>query len=389
MNKRLAILGSTGSIGTQTLNIVRAFPDKFSVEVLTAQHQADLLIQQAAEFRPNAVVIGEEALYSTVNDALSPLDIKVFAGQKSIASIVEMSSIDLVVVALVGYAGLMPTHNALQHGKPVALANKETLVVAGERITALAAAKKLPILPIDSEHSAIFQCLQGEFHNPIDKLILTASGGPFFGKKAQELEHIRPEEALRHPKWKMGAKVTIDSATLMNNGLEMMEAHWLFQVPPKDIEVVVHPQSIVHSMVQFADHSVKAQLGMPDMELPIAYALSYPLRLPVDLPELSFKDLRSLTFSEPDTGTFRCLALAYRMMEQGGSAPCSMNAANEEAVAAFLRGDIQFLHISDVIEKTLEKASFERHPDMPDFVRLDEEARIIAKELIMQLKKRQ
>lgn len=389
MNKRLAILGSTGSIGTQTLNIVRAFPDKFSVEVLTAQHQADLLIQQAAEFRPNAVVIGEEALYSTVNDALSPLDIKVFAGQKSIASIVEMSSIDLVVVALVGYAGLMPTHNALQHGKPVALANKETLVVAGERITALAAAKKLPILPIDSEHSAIFQCLQGEFHNPIDKLILTASGGPFFGKKAQELEHIRPEEALRHPKWKMGAKVTIDSATLMNKGLEMMEAHWLFQVPPKDIEVVVHPQSIVHSMVQFADHSVKAQLGMPDMELPIAYALSYPLRLPVDLPELSFKDLRSLTFSEPDTGTFRCLALAYRMMEQGGSAPCSMNAANEEAVAAFLRGDIQFLHISDVIEKTLEKASFERHPDMPDFVRLDEEARIIAKELIMQLKKRQ
>ena len=371
------------------MNIVRAFPDKFSVEVLTAQHQADLLIQQAAEFRPNAVVIGEEALYSTVNDALSPLDIKVFAGQKSIASIVEMSSIDLVVVALVGYAGLMPTHNALQHGKPVALANKETLVVAGERITALAAAKKLPILPIDSEHSAIFQCLQGEFHNPIDKLILTASGGPFFGKKAQELEHIRPEEALRHPKWKMGAKVTIDSATLMNKGLEMMEAHWLFQVPPKDIEVVVHPQSIVHSMVQFADHSVKAQLGMPDMELPIAYALSYPLRLPVDLPELSFKDLRSLTFSEPDTGTFRCLALAYRMMEQGGSAPCSMNAANEEAVAAFLRGDIQFLHISDVIEKTLEKASFERHPDMPDFVRLDEEARIIAKELIMQLKKRQ
>lgn len=389
MKKRLAILGSTGSIGTQTLNIVRAFPEHFSVEVLTAQHQADLLIQQATEFRPNAVVIGEDSLYAKVNDALSPLDIKVFAGAESIAQIVGMSSIDLVVVALVGYAGLMPTYQALLHDKPVALANKETLVVAGERITTLAAEKKLPILPIDSEHSAIFQCLQGEFHNPVDKLILTASGGPFLGKKAQELEHIRPEEALRHPKWKMGVKVTIDSATLMNKGLEMMEAHWLFQVAPKDIEVVVHPQSIVHSMVQFADHSVKAQLGVPDMGLPIAYALSYPLRLTVAIPELSFKELQSLTFSEPDTATFRCLDIAYRVMERGGSSPCSMNAANEEAVAAFLRGDIQFLQISDVIENTLEKVSFGQHPDIRDFVCLDEEARIRAKELIMHLKKKQ
>lgn len=387
MKKHIAVLGSTGSIGTQTLDVVRRFPDDFAIEVLTAQNNADLLIQQALEFQPNAVVIGNSGLYSMVNEALSSSDIKVFAGSESIEQIVEMSSIELVVVALVGYSGLRPTYRALQCGKPIALANKETLVVAGEVITRLAAEKQLPIFPVDSEHSAIFQCLQGEFHNPVEKIILTASGGPFFGKKAEELKDMGPEQALRHPKWKMGNKVTIDSATLMNKGLEMMEAHWLFQVPPKDIEIVVHPQSIVHSMVQYADRSVKAQLATPDMRLPIAYALSYPKRLPLPLPELSFRELQSLTFYEPDMETFRCLGIAYKAMEKGGSWPCSMNAANEIAVEAFLQGQIRFLQIPDVLEETLSKASFEPHPDMDAFMRLNEESRTIASETIKKIRK--
>lgn len=387
MKKHLAVLGSTGSIGTQTLDIVRRFPDDFAVEVLTAQNNAELLVRQALEFQPNTVVIGNKDLYAQVNEALSAEDIKVFAGSESIEQVVEMSSIDLVVVALVGYSGLRPTYRALQCGKPIALANKETLVVAGEVITRLAAEKHLPIFPVDSEHSAIFQCLQGEFHNPVEKIILTASGGPFFGKKTEELKNIGPEQALRHPKWKMGSKVTIDSATLMNKGLEMMEAHWLFQVPPQDIEIVVHPQSIVHSMVQYADKSVKAQLAAPDMRLPIAYALTYPKRLPLPLPELSFRELQSLTFYEPDMETFRCLPIAYRAMEKGGSWPCSMNAANEIAVAAFLQGEIQFLQIPDVIEETLAKASFEPHPDMDAFVRLNEESRNIASETVKKIRK--
>ena len=388
MKKRLAILGSTGSIGTQTLDIVRAFPEQFAVEVLTAQNNAKLLIEQALAFQPNAVVIGNKDLYPEVNTALAPHDIKVFAGSESIGQIVGMKSIDLVVVALVGYSGLQPTYNALRHGKPVALANKETLVVAGGTITQLAAKKGVPIFPVDSEHSAIFQCLQGEYHNNIDKIILTASGGPFFGRTAAELEKIRPEEALRHPKWKMGAKVTIDSATLMNKGLEMMEACWLFQVKPEQIEIVVHPQSIIHSMVQFADHSVKAQLGVPDMRLPIAYALSYPQRLPLQLPEVSFQQLQACTFFEPDRETFRCLPIAYHAMEKGGSCPCSMNAANEIAVAAFLQGAIRFPDIPYIIEETLARSRFLPHPQMDDYILLDKEARTTATEIVNDIKRK-
>ena len=382
MKKRLAILGSTGSIGTQTLDIVRAFPEQFAVEVLTAQNNAGLLVEQAMAFHPNAVVIGNKELYPEVNEALAPHGIKVFAGSESIEQIVGMKSIDLVVVALVGYAGLRPTYQALLQGKPVALANKETLVVAGGTITQLAAEKGLPIFPVDSEHSAIFQCLQGEYHNNIDKIILTASGGPFFGRTAAELEKIRPEEALQHPKWKMGAKVTIDSATLMNKGLEMMEACWLFQVKPEQIEIVVHPQSIIHSMVQFADHSVKAQLGVPDMRLPIAYALSYPQRLPLELPELSFRQLQACTFFAPDRETFRCLPIAYHAMEKGGSCPCSMNAANEIAVAAFLQGRIRFPDIPYIIEETLARSRFLPQPQMDDYILLNEEARTTATEIV-------
>ena len=382
MKKRLAILGSTGSIGTQTLDIVRAFPEQFAVEVLTAQNNAGLLVEQAMAFQPNAVVIGNKELYPEVNEALAPHGIKVFAGSESIEQIVGMKSIDLVVVALVGYAGLRPTYQALLQGKPVALANKETLVVAGGTITQLAAEKGLPIFPVDSEHSAIFQCLQGEYHNNIDKIILTASGGPFFGRTAAELEKIRPEEALQHPKWKMGAKVTIDSATLMNKGLEMMEACWLFQVKPEQIEIVVHPQSIIHSMVQFADHSVKAQLGVPDMRLPIAYALSYPQRLPLELSELSFRQLQACTFFAPDRETFRCLPIAYHAMDKGGSCPCSMNAANEIAVAAFLQGRIRFPDIPYIIEETLARSRFLPQPQMDDYILLNEEARTTATEIV-------
>ncbi|MBP5396052.1 MAG: 1-deoxy-D-xylulose-5-phosphate reductoisomerase [Bacteroidales bacterium] len=382
MKKRLAILGSTGSIGTQTLDIVRAFPEQFAVEVLTAQNNAGLLVEQAMAFQPNAVVIGNKELYPKVNEALAPHNIKVFAGSESIEQIVGMKSIDLVVVALVGYAGLRPTYQALQQGKPVALANKETLVVAGGTITQLAAEKGVPIFPVDSEHSAIFQCLQGEYHNNIDKIILTASGGPFFGRTAAELEKIRPEEALQHPKWKMGAKVTIDSATLMNKGLEMMEACWLFQVKPEQIEIVVHPQSIIHSMVQFADHSVKAQLGVPDMRLPIAYALSYPQRLPLELSELSFRQLQACTFFAPDRETFRCLPIAYHAMDKGGSCPCSMNAANEIAVAAFLQGRIRFPDIPYIIEETLARSRFLPQPQMDDYIQLNEEARTTATEIV-------
>ena len=352
MKKRLAILGSTGSIGTQTLDIVRAFPEQFAVEVLTALNNADLLVRQAIEFQPNAVVIGNKDLYNEVDEALAPHDIKVFAGSESIEQIVGMESIDMVVVALVGYSGLRPTWQALQHGKPVALANKETLVVAGEAITRLAAEKRVPIFPVDSEHSAIFQCLQGEYHNAIDKIILTASGGPFFG------------------------------ATLMNKGLEMMEACWLFQVKPEQIEIVVHPQSIIHSMVQFADHSVKAQLGMPDMRLPIAYALSYPKRLPLEIPEVSFSQLQACTFFAPDRETFRCLPIAYHAMEKGGSCPCSMNAANEIAVSAFLQERIRFPEIPYIIEETLARSRFLPHPDMDDYILLDEEARTTATEIV-------
>jgi 1-deoxy-D-xylulose-5-phosphate reductoisomerase len=380
--KNIAILGSTGSIGTQALEVVKAHPDSFSVEVLTAQNNADLLIAQAKEFSPNAVVIVNEDHYLKVKEALIPLGIKVFAGESSLASIVEMDSIDLVLTALVGYSGLQPTIKAIEAGKTIALANKETLVVAGELITALAKQKRVNIFPVDSEHSAIFQCLVGEFHNPIEKIILTASGGPFRGRKRDELVNITKAQALKHPNWTMGAKVTIDSASLMNKGLEVIEAKWLFDVRADQIEVVVHPQSIVHSLVQFQDSSIKAQLGLPDMRLPIQFAMTYPERLPSNFPRFDFTKYPSLTFEQPDTETFRNLALAFEAMKRGGNSPCVLNAANEVAVESFLADKVGFLAMSDVVERCLEKVSFVAKPSYNDYVETNKETRARAKELI-------
>ncbi len=380
--KNIAILGSTGSIGTQALEVVKAHPDSFSVEVLTAQNNADLLIAQAKEFSPNAVVIVNEDHYLKVKEALIPLGIKVFAGESSLASIVEMDSIDLVLTALVGYSGLQPTIKAIEAGKTIALANKETLVVAGELITALAKQKRVNIFPVDSEHSAIFQCLVGEFHNPIEKIILTASGGPFRGRKRDELVNITKAQALKHPNWTMGAKVTIDSASLMNKGLEVIEAKWLFDVRADQIEVVVHPQSIVHSLVQFQDSSMKAQLGLPDMRLPIQFAMTYPERLQSNFPRFDFTKYPSLTFEQPDTETFRNLALAFEAMKRGGNSPCVLNAANEVAVESFLADKVGFLAMSDVVERCLEKVSFVTKPSYNDYVETNKETRARARELI-------
>lgn len=361
IQKRIAILGSTGSIGTQALEVIRQHPDKFAVEVLVAGQNADLLIQQAAEFKPNVVVIGNELLYDKVFAALDPLHIKVYSGHSSICSVMEMGTIDTVLTAMVGYAGLKPTLHAINAGKPIALANKETLVVAGELISKLAFEKGVNILPVDSEHSAIFQCLVGEFHNPIEKIILTASGGPFRGKKKHDLLKITAAEALKHPNWSMGAKITIDSSTLMNKGLEVIEAKWLFALQPHQIEVIVHPQSIIHSLVQFTDGSMKAQMGLPDMKLPIQFALAYPNRITSDFPRFNFSNYPQLTFEQPDTDTFSCLALAYQALEKGGNMPCILNAANEVAVAAFLQGKIKFLHIPEIIEYTMQSTHFQSH----------------------------
>lgn len=382
MRKRIAILGSTGSIGRQALEEIEAQSSFFEVEVLTARNNADLLIEQSLKFQPNAVVIENEALYPKVNNALSNHDIKVFAGKRSLEQIVEMDSIDMVLNALVGYAGLLPTYNALQHKKAIALANKETLVVAGEIITKLALANQTPIIPVDSEHSAIFQCLNGEQGNKVEKLILTASGGPFFGKTGEELKHISVAQALQHPNWKMGNKVTIDSATLMNKGLEVIEAKWLFNIEPEFIEVVIHPQSVIHSLVQFSDSSIKAQMGLPNMRLPIIYALSYPYRLPNQLKRFSFSDFASLTFYAPDRRLFPCLDIAYQAINTGGTLPCCMNAANEVAVLAFLEEKIKFLHISDVIEQTLHQTSFIQNPTIDDYISINNEARSIANQII-------
>ena len=380
--KRVAILGSTGSIGTQTLEVIRQHPDQFTVEVLTAQNNCDLLISQALEFKPNAVVIGNESNYAAVKEALIPHDIKVFAGQKAIAQIVEMDTIDVVLTALVGYSGLIPTVNAIKARKPIALANKETLVVAGEIVTALARENAVNIYPVDSEHSAIFQCLVGEFHNPIEKIILTASGGPFRGKDKTYLETVTREQALKHPNWDMGAKITIDSASLMNKGLEVIEAKWLFGLETDQIEVVVHPQSIVHSLVQFEDGSIKAQLGLPDMRIPIQFALSYPHRFKSDFVRFDFMNYPQLTFEKPDMKTFRNLQLAFDALAKGGNAPCILNAANEIAVAAFLNREVGFLEMSDLIEETLVKATFISHPSLEDYVETDREARVITEQLI-------
>lgn len=380
--KRVAILGSTGSIGTQTLDVIRQHPNDFIVEVLTAQNNCDLLIAQALEFNPNAVVIGNEVAYAKVKEALQPHDIKVFAGQKALAQIVEMDTIDVVLTALVGYSGLIPTVNAVKAGKQIALANKETLVVAGEIITALAKENRVNIYPVDSEHSAIFQCLVGEFHNPIEKIILTASGGPFRGKDRKFLETVTRDQALKHPNWEMGAKITIDSASLMNKGLEVIEAKWLFGLKTEQIEVVVHPQSIVHSLVQFEDGSLKAQLGLPDMRIPIQFALSFPDRLKSDFERFDFTKYPQLTFEQPDKKTFRNLQLAFDALAKGGNAPCVLNAANEIAVAAFLSNAVGFLEMSDLIEETLAKAEFVLHPSLEDYIETDKRAREITEQLI-------
>jgi 1-deoxy-D-xylulose-5-phosphate reductoisomerase len=378
----LAILGSTGSIGTQALDVVRAQPDRFRVEVLTAGRNADLLIAQALEFKPNAVAIADEAQGQKVRDALFDHDIKAYAGQDAIAQLVEMDGVDIVLTALVGFAGLRPTMNAIAAGKHIALANKETLVVAGEIVMSAARDKGIDILPVDSEHSAIFQCLAGEFQNPIEKLILTASGGPFRGRERTSLADVTKAQALKHPNWDMGAKITIDSASLMNKGLEVIEARWLFDVKAQDIDVVVHPQSIVHSCVQFEDGSIKAQLGLPDMKLPIQYALGYPQRLKNDFPRFNFAAYPSLTFEAPDKNTFRNLQLAYDALDAGGSAPCVLNAANEVAVAAFLKDEVGFLEMSDVLEHALEAVHHVAKPELEALFELDRAARQAAAERI-------
>jgi 1-deoxy-D-xylulose-5-phosphate reductoisomerase len=377
--KHIAILGSTGSIGTQALEVINAHRDKFEVEVLTAGNNADLLIQQAQAFKPNVVVIGNDDLYDKVFNALDSLDIKVYAGAKALCSVVQMESVHMVLTALVGYAGLKPTIAAIEAGKHIALANKETLVVAGDLITRLAQEKAVNIYPVDSEHSAIFQCLVGEFHNPIEKIILTASGGPFRGKTREELANVTKAQALKHPNWEMGAKITIDSASLMNKGLEVIEAKWLFGLRHDQIEVIVHPQSIIHSLVQFEDGSMKAQMGLPDMKLPIQYALGYPERLKSDFPRFNFLDYPELTFEQPDTKTFRNLQLAFDAMNKGGNMPCILNAANEVAVEKFLNDEIGFLEMSDLIAECMQKVSFIEKPSYDDYVLSDKQTRELAK----------
>jgi len=379
MKKRqLAILGSTGSIGTQALEVVSEHTDLFEVYALTANNQVDLLINQARTYMPEVVVIANEQKYPELKEALEDLPIKVWAGSEAIAQVVQSEPIDMVLTAMVGYSGLKPTIAAIKAGKAIALANKETLVVAGELITSLSMENKVPVLPVDSEHSAIFQCLAGEWENKIEKILLTASGGPFRTKSMEELALVTKTQALKHPNWNMGAKVTIDSASMMNKGFEMIEAKWLFGLSPDQIEVVVHPQSIIHSMVQFEDGAVMAQLGLPDMKLPIAYAFSYPKRLHSKAPRLDFQMYSTLTFEKPDMDRFRNLAFAFEAIHKGGNMPCILNAANEIVVTAFLRDEIGFLQMSEVIEKTMLKASFILTPTYDDYVETDMEARQIA-----------
>lgn len=373
--KNIAILGSTGSIGRQTLQVIEAYPDRFHVEVLTANNQVELLARQAIRFKPNMVVIANEEKYSELTELLRKEDIKVYAGSEAIAQVVETSSIDMVVTAMVGYSGLLPTIHAIKAGKNIALANKETLVVAGELINNLVVQHRVAILPVDSEHSAIFQCLTGEMNNPIEKILLTASGGPFRGMNRAQLENVTPAQALKHPNWNMGAKVTIDSASMMNKGFEAIEAKWLFGVEPSRIEIWVHPQSIVHSMVQFADGNIKAQLGMHDMRLPIQYALTYPERVESQVERVDFSRYSELTFEKPDSVTFHNLALAFEAMNRGGNAPCVLNAANEIMVKAFLDGQISFTGMSDVIEKTMQQVDFITKPTLEDYIASDREGR--------------
>lgn len=380
MKKQIAILGSTGSIGTQALQVIEEHPELYEVYALTANNSVDLLIEQARKFQPEAVVIANEEKYLPLKESLSDLPIKVYAGADALCQIVESQPIDVVLASMVGYAGLRPTMNAIRAGKAIALANKETLVVAGELINALAQEYRVPILPVDSEHSAIFQCL--EMNNPVEKVILTASGGPFRQTSMEELQTVTKVQALKHPNWDMGAKITIDSATMMNKGFEVIEAKWLFGVRPDQIDVVVHPQSVIHSMVQFEDGAVKAQLGMPDMRLPIQYAFSYPQRVKSSFERLDFSQMTNLTFEHPDTRRFRNLALAYEALNQAGNMPCIINAANEVVVAAFLQDRISFLGMSDVIEQTMGKVAFIKEPTYEDYVSTDAEARRVAASLL-------
>lgn len=382
MQKRIAIFGSTGSIGTQALEVIAANPTLFTAEVLTAQQNDELLVKQALEFNPNIVVIGDESRYQKVKEALAGTDIKVFAGEKSIEDVAGMDCYDMMLAGIVGFAGLKPTIQAVEQGKPVALANKETLVVAGDIVMRKAIEKRVPIIPVDSEHSAIFQCLVGENLNPIDKIILTASGGPFLGKKPNFLVNVKRDHALQHPNWSMGAKISIDSATLMNKGLEMIEAKWLFNLKPEQVQVMVHPQSIIHSMVQFQDGSIKAQMGLPDMKLPIQYALAFPQRLNNAFPRYDFRRPNTLSFEEPDVKTFRNLSLATEALFKGGNLPCVLNAANEIAVFAFLRNRVGFLDMTDVIERTMQKVPFIAQPTLEEYYDSDAEAREFAATLI-------
>ncbi len=380
--KRIAVFGSTGSIGTQALEVIAANPDLFEVEILTAQTNDKLLIQQAIKHKPNAVVIGDEKKYEAVKAALIPKDIKVFTGATALEEVADFDTYDMMLAGIVGFAGLTPTLKAIDKGKAIALANKETLVVAGDIVMQKALENRVPVIPVDSEHSAIFQCLVGETRNKIERVILTASGGPFLGKKPNFLVNVKKHHALQHPNWNMGAKITIDSATLMNKGLEMIEAKWLFNLAPDQIQVIIHPQSIVHSMVEFEDGSIKAQMGLPDMKLPIQYALAFPHRLPNNNPKTDFKKISTLTFEEPDIKTFRNLVLAKIALEKGGNLPSVLNAANEIAVWAFLNNRIGFLDITAVVEKTMEKINYIEKPNLTDYFESDGEARNFAASLI-------
>ncbi|QGY48120.1 1-deoxy-D-xylulose-5-phosphate reductoisomerase [Maribellus comscasis] len=379
MKKRIAILGSTGSIGTQSLEVIEKNNDKFEVEVLTANNNVNLLIQQAKKFQPNAVVIANPEKYKVVTEALKDEPVKVYAGSEALNQIVQMETVDLVLTAMVGYSGLIPTYHAVKAGKNIALANKETLVVAGEIITGLAKKKQCDIIPVDSEHSAIFQCLVGEYMNPVEKIILTCSGGPFRGKTLEDLKSVTVRNALNHPNWNMGAKITIDSATLMNKGFEMIEAHWLFGLPSSKIDVIVHPQSIIHSVVQFEDGSMKAQMGLPDMRLPIQYAMGFPYRIRNEFPRFNFMDFPTLDFEPPNTKIFRNLALSYEALDRGGNVPCILNAANEVVVEAFLKEKIGFLEMPETIEKVMDKVSFLEKPGLEDLIQTNDETRTVAK----------
>jgi len=382
IKKRIAVLGSTGSIGTQAIEVIEKNKDHFELEVITAQSNADLLIKQAIKYKPNSVVIGDDKLYLKVSDALQNFDIKVFSGSKSISQIVEMETVDIVLIAIVGFAGLEPTINAIKAKKQIALANKETLVVAGDLISKLSIENKINIIPVDSEHSAIFQCLTGEGINPIEKIYLTASGGPFRGKEKDFLKTVTKTQALKHPNWKMGAKITIDSASMMNKGLEMIEAKWLFDLNENQIDVIVHPQSIIHSFVQFCDGSMKAQMGLPDMKLPIQYAFSFPQRLQTDFPRFDFLNYPQLTFEAPDMKNFRNLALAFKAIRSGGNIPCVLNAANEIVVNAFLNDKIAFLEMPEVIEKCMQAIQFIKNPSYEDLINTNNESRKLALQFI-------